>query len=204
MTNEDHKILLYVEKFGSITINQCQSMYYNTQSGGYVMASRHLTRLVASLKLKVFREPYSKKNVYYNTKKPSYHTILIQEYYAQLIRSGVFINYFKREQSWLNNKYYSDGFCMYCLGNNVYFDAIEVIRTKGVEKKKYIEIYDSKEAHELSDELYSQIKGSSKRDLFPRLILIDNVKHKKPLFINDNVNVIQLDFNLSDFSKVFV
>lgn len=203
LTDEDHKILQFVEEFGSITITQCQHMYYNRQDQGYEMSRRHLSKLVSYSKLSVFREMNCNKNVYYTNKKPSYHGILVLDYYAQLIKSGVNIYYFKREQPWLNKKYFSDAYCMYSIGDKVYFDIVEVVRTKSVESEKYIEIYNSKEAHDLSNNLYNQLTGLT-RDIFPHLVIIDDVRHKNDLFINENIKIIQLDFNLTNFPRLFI
>jgi len=203
LTNQDQKILQFVEEFGSITINQCSNMFFNTQTQGYEMSRRHLKKLSNYKKIEITRDAYCNRNVYHMGKIPSYHTILILDYYTELIKNGAHIVYFKREQSWLNKSYFSDGYCCYKIGEKVIFDIIEVIRTKNIETDKYIDIYKSGEAHELCDDIYRKL-GGAKRELFPHLIIIDDVRHKKDLYVNDDIKVIQLDFKLSDFSKLFM
>ena len=208
LTDEDQYILQFVEEHGSITVTQAQNMFYKKQSKGYEMARRHLQKIVSYNRLSVSKDFNSNRNVYYTDKIPSYHTILMLDYYAHLVKAGATIRYFKMEQPWMkleNGKprYFSDAYALYQIGKKVIFDIVEVVRTKTVETQKYINIYNSNEAHELSDNLYQQM-GGEKRDLFPHLIIIDNVKHIKDLYVSDDIKVIQLDFNFSDFSKIFV
>lgn len=203
LTDEDRLILLFVEEFGSITINQCKNIFYNTQVKGYEMARKHLSKLVGYGKLRSYRDINCNRNVYYDTKKPSYHGILALDYYSNLIKNGAHIHYFKQEQPWMDKKYYSDAYCVYSIGNKVIFDIVEVVKTKKIEVDKYINIYNSHEAHNLSQEIYIKL-GGQKWDLFPHLIVIDDVKHIETLFINKDIKVIQLDFNFTNFSLLFV
>ena len=207
LTDEDREMLLFVEIYGSISITQCQNMFYNKQGTGYEMARLHLSKLVKYSKLSVFKEKFTNKNVYYMDKQPTYHGILALDYLSNLIKNGAVINYFKQEQPWMKTnkkaKYFSDGYCVYTMGDRVLFDIIEVVRTKAVEVDKYIAIFNSREAHKLSADLYKQIKDRD-IDMFPRLIIIDDVQHKNEVFINEEVKVIQLDFQLNNFTRVFL
>jgi hypothetical protein len=203
LTKEDREILLFVELYGSISITQCQNMFYNRQGRGYEMSRVHLAKLVKYSKLSVFKEKFTNKNVYYMTKQPSYHGILVLDYLSNLIKNGATINYFKQEQPWMGKKYKSDAYCMYTLGDRVLFDIVEVVRTKSVEIDKYIAIFDSGEAHALNSNLYRQLSGKG-ITIFPRLIIIDDVQHKNEVFVNEEVKVIQLDFQLNNFTRVFL
>jgi len=207
LTLEDRKILQHVEEFGFITINETQNMFYNTQGHGYEIARRHLSKIVVSGKLSVFKETYCNKNVYYMKDKPSYHSILLMDYYSLLVRSGAFIRSFERKQPWMNKKYNSDAFCMYTLGDNVFFDIIEVVRAKGVDVNKYKDIYESKDAHDICDGLYNLLEENNESERpneFPRLVVIDDVEHNSRLSIPDDITIVQLDYNLSEFSRLFV
>jgi len=202
LTTEDRKILLFVEQFGAITIHQCQNMFYNRQLKGYGMALRHLSKLVQYEKLNYYRDTDFNLNIYYDDKKPDYHGVLLMDYYSELVKAKVNIHYFKKEHSWMDKKYFSDGFCVYSIGGKVIFDVIEVVRTKKIEVDKYIDIFNSHEAHNLSQDIYTKLGGGI-YDLFPHLVVIDDVKHKNKLFINNDVKTIQLDFKLSDIALLF-
>ena len=203
LTEEDHKILMQVENYGSITISQCQKLFYNTQAKGYEMARKHLSKLVQYKKLLIDKDIHCKRNVYFTTKKPGYHKILVLDFYSELIKHGAVIRNFRIEQPWINKKYKSDAYICYTIGNKVFFDILEVVRTKNVEIQTYKDIFNSGEAQALNNELYKQLGGQS-MNKFPRLIIIDEVQHTNKLQINNEIIVIQLDFNLSNFSQLFI
>lgn len=203
LTKEDHKILQFVEEFGGITIHEAQNMFYKTQIKGYEIARRHLSKLVSYDKLNVSRDYDFNQNIYYMTKKPPrYHDMLSLDYYSELIKNGVNIIYFKREQHWLDSKYSSDAYCCYNIGTKIFFDILEVVNTKNVEIKKYRELYESGEPQQLNNYINMELGGHTKE--FPRIILLDDVRHKANLFVNENVKVIQLDLKLNNFSKLFI
>lgn len=203
ITDNDQKVLNFVEQYGSITISQAQKMYYNTQKYGYDIARRRLKKLVNHNKLKVSRDVQGNENVYYTDKKLSYHDLLALDYYAELIYNGGEIIYFKPRQQWMGGKCISDAYCCYVLGNKVFFNIVEVVRTHGVDEAKYLELYKSREPQKFNSIIYEKL-GGKPIDEFPRLIVIDNVNHRNNLFIHENVKVHQLDFYLRDFSKILV
>lgn len=203
LTDTDQKVLKFVEQFGSITISQAQKMYYNTQKYGYDIARRRMRKLVENNKLKVSRDTAGNENVYYMDKKLTYHDLLVLDYYAELIHNGARIVYFKQKQPWMNNKCISDAYCCYVIGNKVLFNIVEVVRTHGVDKDKYLELFKSGEPQKFNSLIYEKLGGQPITE-FPRLVVIDNVTHTRELFINEAVKTHQLDFYLSDFAKIFV
>lgn len=207
ITDKDHQVLLFVEKYGSITISQTQKMYYNTQKYGYDIARRRLKKLVDYGKLKVARDPYGNENVYYMDKKLSYHDLLVLSYYAELKSIGAEIKCFKPKIEWLNGNLISDAYCVYEIEDNIYFDIVEVVRTHGVNKEKYYKLYKSNEAQKLNTGLCKDIYNQELTEpIFPRLIVIDNVRHSKKYQIDEAPEIIihQLDFNFTDFVKILV
>lgn len=203
ITDTDQKVLNFVEQYGSITISQAQKMFYNTQKYGYDIARRRMKKLVTHNKLRVARDVQGNENVYYTEKKLSYHDLLALDYYAELVYNGAKIVYFKQRQPWMNNKCISDAYCCYVLGNKVFFNIVEVVRTHGVDKAKYLELYNLGEPQKFNSIIYEKLGGEPINE-FPRLIVIDNVMHNKDLFIHENIKVHQLDFHLRDFSKIFI
>lgn len=204
ITEKDNATLRFVEDFGSITINQCAKLFYDNQVYGLQYAGKKLNKLVKYGKLKVYKVGNGEPNVYYMDKKLSPHDLLALDYYCELIRNKADIKYFKREQSWMNNQYKSDGYCCYTFNDRIYFDIIEVIKTHGFDKNKYIDIYQSNEPQLFNNELYKQLGGEDIY-FFPRIILIDDIKHSNEfLKVNDNVQIIQLGLKLNDFCKIFL
>lgn len=202
ITEKDNATLRFVEDFGSITIAQCAKLFYNNQIYSLQYAGKKLNKLIKYGKLKVYKS-LGEQNVYYMSKKLSSHDLIVLDYYSELIKSGVAINYFKQEQTWIDNKYESDGYCCYTYLDRIYFDCIEVVVSHGFDKNKYIELYKSCEPQMLNNEIYKKLGGQS-ISVFPRIILIDDIKHSEDFLKIDNVEVIQLSLKLNDFYKVFI
>jgi hypothetical protein len=203
ITELDQKVLYDIEEYGSMTITQCENLYYNTQKTGYTIACKHLQKLFKYGKLKNTKDVYFNRSVYYIDKKPNFHGIVGLDYRAELVRHGAFINVFKQEYPWMNNKYFSDAFCCYTYKGSVFYDFVEVVRYKGVEPKKYIDIFNSHEAHKVCAEINKKL-GLPQQVIFPRLVIIDEVKHKKELYIDDQIKVIQLNYKFENFEKLFM
>lgn len=203
ITDRDHQVMKFIEDYGSITISQTQMMFYNTQNYGYDIARRRLKKLVGYGKIKVSRDMAGNENVYYTDKKLSYHDLLVLDYYAKIISLGAKKIYFKPRMYWMNNTMISDAFFIYDIGGRVFFNIVEVVRTHGIDKEKYLKLYKDGEPQKYSSAIYEKMGGPPIND-FPRVILIDNVSHKKDLFIHKDINIYQLDFGLNNLSRVLM
>lgn len=205
ITDNDNLTMRFIEKYGSITIHQCHLLFYSNQVYGNVSAGKHLNKLVKYGKLKVYRDLSGRINVYYMTTKLRYHNLLALDYYVELYHSGAEIFFFKQNQSWMNGKYISDAYCCYRLGDKTYFNVVETTVTHGLDKQKYIDLFESKEPQIFSDYVYKKIGGTKTITDFPKLILIDDMQHTDDyLYINDQVEIKQLNFKLNNFSNIFV
>lgn len=201
----DNDILKFVEKFGSITIWQAYRMFYNNQIYGNVSAGKHLNKLVRYNKLKVYKDPSGKINVYYDKTKLRYHDLLAVDFYVELHRAGANLIYFKQNQQWMKSKFITDAFCCYQIGEKIMFNLIEIVRTTGIDKQKYLKLFDSGEPQEFSNYLYKKVGGEKAITDFPKLIIIDNVQHlPDSLFINKEIQVKQLDFKFENFANIFL
>ena len=203
ITDTDQQVLRFIEQYGSMTIRQAQKMFYNTQKYGYDIARRRMKKLVNYGKIKVARDACGNENVYYMDKKLSYHDLLVLDFYTELVYNGAKIVYFKQCQSWLDRKVISDAYCCYILSNRVFFNIVEVVQTHGVDVEKYDKLYKSGEPQKFNSMIYNKLGGGDINE-FPRLVIIDNIKHKEKLNTNNNIKVSQLDFNLSNFSEIFI
>lgn len=197
ITPTDQKVLNYIEMYKSITIKQCNKMFYNKQVYGSDMARKRLNKLVQYNKLKVDRDYMTNRNIYYMDKKLSFHDILVMDYFSELINAGVKMISFCREPHFMDNKIIPDAFCTYSVKRDdgkseLFFNIIEVVRTNKIDLNNYKKLYDSGELQKLC------------RGVFPRIILIDNVNHGGNLFINDDIRIIQLDFKMNEFCKIFL
>jgi hypothetical protein len=200
LTDRDKETLKHIEDYDFITIKQLQNIIYNTQNFGYDIARKRLNKLVEKGKIKVFKDIVSNQNVYYYEKKPSYHDIIIMDFYSELIREGVNMLFFQKRFEWLNKDVISDGFCCYFFNGKFYSNLIEVCYSHHARTsvEKYQALYDSREAHNFISGVTEGVEIK-----FPKLILIDNVEHTKPFSITKDVDIKQLDFNLKSISKIF-
>jgi hypothetical protein len=132
------------------------------------------------------------------------HDLMILDVYASLIESGATIVYFNAPQSWQTVKeLISDAFVFFYIDNKPYFRIIEITRFKGIEKEKYHKLYDSGEANVLCNEIYMHAGGTT-INVFPKLIVVDEVQHKSGYYDDAKIKIEQLDFRLSNFVKVFI
>jgi hypothetical protein len=199
LTDIDRKILAHVSKYGFITISQATAMYYPLQRFGYDQARRRLNSLVNTDYLKVFRNYDTNQKVFHDkqVKKVSLHSMLVMDYYAKLVNSGADILEFTKEKEWASGEIRSDAFIKFKFDGYTFYQFLEVyVSDNDIYKniEKYEKLFVTREVqniYNIDDEYY------------PTLIVIDDVEHKKPLQLQ-RVKVVVLDFNLSDFSKIFI
>lgn len=203
ITDRDKKVLRFVEQYGSITISQARRMFYSTQKYGYDIARKRLKKLVDYNKLKMVRDMTGNENVYYMDRKLSYHDLLVLDYYAELIYNGADIVYFKQMKPWMGGRCISDAYCCYVIGSKMFFNIVEVVRTHGIDKDKYLELYRSEEPQRVGSIIYEKLGGSPINE-FPRLIIIDSVTHRKYENMHPDIRIHQLDFKLRKITEIFL
>lgn len=196
----DKEILKYIEDVDFCTAKHIAKIFYKYANQGEAIARRRLKRMCDAGYLKVQKlDKYSNTNLYIfdNIKnksfRPSMHKLLLLNYYSELIYNGADIIYFKKEQSWMDRKIISDGFCVFKFNNKIYYNLIEVVVNHNDDNfKKYDKLYNSNEVQQICE------------GMFPNLILIDNINHKKPIELENNIKIIKLDFELNEFPRIFV
>jgi hypothetical protein len=205
LTDEDHAILRHVEEYHSITINQTKKMFYRYQTYGNQMAGRHLSKLVKYGKLKVTQDRDTGQNVYYASRALRTHDLMIMDVYASLIESGAEIFYFCTPQPWNSSKeLISDAFVGFYLENRPYFRIVEIARYKGIEIEKYHKLYDFGEAQVICNDLFLRAGGQTTINVFPKLIVVDDVEHRNGYYDDEKIKIQQLDFKLNNFVKIFL
>lgn len=193
---KDRLILIYIEKFKFISIDQARQLTYPNIKQGYLSVMRRLHLLVyKEKKLKIFYDDKLKENLYVDIdidikKIPSsLHRFYLMNFYCKLISYGAEIEKFKIEKEWLNRKYRSDGIAIYIFGGHRYRNIIEVNKSNN---DLNLGRFD-----EARDEIIKECNGK-----VPRLILIDDRKHNK---YNTNIyKVIRLNYGLTNFSEIFL
>lgn len=200
-TEKDKLVIQHVEEYGFITIEQCKNIFYNDIVYGYDVSRVRLLKLTQSEYLKSSRVQILNSNIKFfytedKYKKLSLHSKLLMDYYSKLIECGVLqedISLFKKEYTWMDGKYRSDGFIKFAFAGFDFYQIIEVIASNtDIKLKKYEDIFDSKEAHGICE------------GTFPRIIVIDDVIHKKSIDLERGITIIQLNHKLNNFAQIFV
>jgi hypothetical protein len=197
ITQRDRNIVKYVEQFSSITIEQCSLLFMKDSKCKYKIAQRRLENLVENKYLKVSKTD-TNENIYYIDNKLSYHDVLINTFYIHLINSGATNIIRETDKNWLNGNIISDAFYKFDYGikDNVYrfYVVLEVSWThKDIPIKNYEELFCKGEAH------------NQCQNTFPLIVVLDDTKHKNNKYYHsDMFKVIQIDFDMSNFSLIFV
>jgi hypothetical protein len=194
LTERDRNIYNHIERYNFASIEQIQKIFFKEQKYSYDIARRRLNKLVSNDYLKCSRNFITNQNVYYTDtqyKRVSLHSMLLMNYYAELINCNAEIQEFEKEKEWLDGKIRSDGYCVYDFNGYRFYNLVEVNASNN---KLNLEKYES---------LYSTGELQKAYGVFPTIVLIDDVSHKKEPSL-ERIEVIHLDFKLNDFAKIFM
>ncbi|WP_291566916.1 MULTISPECIES: hypothetical protein [unclassified Clostridium] len=193
ITDKDRKVLRYVDEFGFITIKQCYYLVYSHMVNGYEYARTRLQRLVKEKRLKIITNSALKLKLFIpndsNKSSISEHRIYLMDFYCELIKNNVTIEYFKPEKEWLNGKYRSDALCIYRYGDYRFRSLIEVNKSNNR--------LDLNRFENAAEEIMECCGGK-----LPNIILLDDRKHKS--YDTDMFTVIRLDYKLNNFGEIFL
>ena len=166
LTKRDREILLFIEKYKSITIKQCSKIFFTTNKYSYYQARKRLKLLCDNKLLKRYREDMRSETVYYSEKKLSYHDIKVIDIYAELVSKGCTIKDFKQEYIIPvsdSKDYRADGLIEFEYQGYFYPLLIEIDYTHLTGEKKLMDIYNSGYFQNKYKELDS--------DIFPTVII---------------------------------
>lgn len=196
ITVKDRLLLRHIEEFSFITLDQARQIAFPTMKRGYEYARTRLQRLVkVEKRLKVIHNTALKLNMFIDIdadikKIPnSPHRIYLMDFYCKLINSNAEVERFEPEKEWVNGKFRSDALCIYSLGNFRFRNLIEVNKSNNsLELGRFDEV---------KNEIIKECEGQ-----IPRIILIDDRTHK--IYNTKVYPVIRLDYNLKNFSEIFL
>lgn len=195
ITERDRMIYNHIDKYNFATIEQIQKIFFREQKYGYDVARRRLNLLVKHEYLKCSRNYATNQNIFYidnNYRKVNIHSMLLMDYYSELISNGAEVISFEKEKEFAGGKVRSDGFCIFIFNGFKYYQIIEVHASHNkLNVKKY-------EDEEVRNELLALCNN-----VLPNLILIDDTLRQGTVEVKD-MEIVQLDFNLDAFPKVFM
>lgn len=195
ITNRDKKTLQFIEKYGSITINQCSKIFFKNCKENYYQARKRLKKLSDNKYLNRYRKDMRSETVYYLEKKLSIHDLKVLDVYAYLIYSGVKIKSFNQEYVIPagDKNYRADALIEFIYGDYFYTLLIEVDYTHYTSQKKLFDIYNSS---------YFQNKYKNLgEDIFPKVVIIRPAVTKENDMLKQ-IDILYLDFDLKNIGQV--
>lgn len=210
LTPRDKSIIFHIEKYGFCTIGQAYSIWFSTNRYGYDLARKHMAKCCKAGHIKGYRPTnniYTEKVYYIEDKyaRPTKSMVMAMNVYAELIRLGADMIYFKREEPWFSGAYRSDAFVICSIGKSIYSSCVEIANTTKLSYaahrnhliKKYADIYEDDEPLKKLMDITNLARSFSP----PKLITISEIANVK-LEI-DGIEVISLDYTLQKLSQIF-
>ena len=190
LTERDRKVLNFIEKYKSISINQASNIFFNTSYEG---ARRRLKQLEEMKYIKSYILKDTKEKAYYMNKKLSKHDLLVNDFIGEIKKRGGDIIQFITQPTYLNKKIRPDAFIIFSLKEMVYFILLEVDLhhyTSNIKMKVYEELYKS---GELEKECYGT---------FPIILIARPTKGIR--YNSRNFNVVYTDLSYSTIDRLLL
>lgn len=181
ITNKDNEIINFCDTFGGITIKQCSKLFYKEAAYKQDLARKRLKKLIDEKYLKGEMDWATNQKVFYISKKPSSHTIMIINYNIELIFLGAEVLEFQKEYQ-IENICRPDAFIVFKYNNKGKLNFVEVDMSHKTNLKKYLELYNTN-------------KFQSKYGTFPEVVIISSTREYDLKGYPFAIKV--LDYNLS-------
>lgn len=142
ITKRDKEILIWIEKYGSITINQCAKIFFTNNSEAYDQARKRLQILHKRGLIKRFRKDPKSEAIYYMSRKLKIHDLKIYDVIAEFINGGWKMIEFEKEYpiKACSKKYVLDAFAKFERNNKVFKLILEIDYTHFTGKDKIEDI----------------------------------------------------------------
>lgn len=192
VTKRDKKILIWIEEYKSITINQCAKIFFTTNKYAYDQARKRLRYLNKERLIRRYRKDPKSEAVYYIDKKLKVHDLKIFDVVAEFVACGWKIIAFSKEEviTGNNKKYVVDALCVFSKGDMILpiFLEIDYSHMTGLEKiNDVINIFVNRE--------------STKTKMF----FVVRISQEKIAFrdtINPHVQLVYIPWDLAGLKKV--
>ncbi len=142
LTTRDSDVLQFVEQYGGITIKQAAKLFFSNSKYSQDLARKRLKKLADNEKLKYEGDWATNQRIYYTKKKPSSHSIMLLNFYVELIYYGAEILEFEREYK-IDGVCRPDGFMIFQYNNKGKIVFIEVDMQHKTNLDKYQKLFDT-------------------------------------------------------------
>lgn len=192
ITKRDKEVLIWIEKYGAITINQAKILFFN---GNYDNARRRLRVLEEQEVLNSYILKETKEKVYFTEgKKKSYHDILILNYAVKLKELGCRLVVINIKPRYLKGSLVPDAFVSFAYNNDLYITLLEVDYKHYTEYLKFTSLY---ERLYRSKEDYLEFQGT-----FP-IVVVANM-NKSIRYNSQNFNMMWTDLAYSNLQELLL
>ncbi|MDV3428306.1 MAG: hypothetical protein LIR50_15015 [Bacillota bacterium] len=178
-------IIRFIENYGMLTAKQAGKIFCNDKKYPTLQSNVRLSTLKKKKILKSTICTPSREFAYYIDKKPNYHKKLLIDLYAELVSLGIEVIDFRFNKFNFPIRVFPDGFLLYKFNGHKYAMFIEIDFTHEPSNERYIELY----------------KTSYVQDTIGGFPLIVRVNNKNRKDICDIIEVIYIDFDLSNLTK---
>lgn len=197
LTNRDKEILKFIEKYGSITINQCSKIFFTKNKEAYYQSRKRLKILSDNKYLQRYRQDMRSECVYYSEKKLSFHDLRVLDAYANLMSTGADIREFIREYiiTCGSKEYRVDGLIECVYQGFFYPILIEIDYTHFTSTNKLLDIYNSN--------FFQNKYKDMDSDIFPNVLIA------RPIIPNIDTsllpfNVLYTTLCIDNINKIFI
>jgi hypothetical protein len=187
LTSKDNKILEFVNEYGGITIQQAHKLFFNTKYG-YDTARRRLKLLEEAEFIKVSRDFVTDLKIYYTHKKPSSHSIILLNFYCELISKGAEVILFQREFKVIGAR--ADALIIYKINGLGKIILVEVDLQHKTKISKYDKCFESK---------YFQQKYNT----FPLIVIIEQ-RQRAEKREEKKYRVIRIGYGYNNIERVLL
>lgn len=194
ITKRDREIINFIEKYGFLTIEQAAKIFFNTKSG-YDLSRRRLKKIEESADyIKAIKNTETNQLVYMNTeskiRRVSKHDLLVMDYIANLVEFGADFENIEVEKNF-NNEVIADAFLKFKLGDYRYFQLLEIqLRHDYVDVNRY---------NSVMQEILKETNN-----IIPTLIIVQNTNHNYNKENETDMEIVQLDTELTDIAKTVI
>jgi hypothetical protein len=183
VTKKDREILKFVEKYGSLSINQAAHMFFPQNQHSYKYSLVKLKQLRDRELINAIHDPILDEHLYYFDKPPTAHSNALLNFYSNMIRFKRRITSFEREKQFDNGKVRADDFIVWDGEYGTQIAILEVDLYHNTDIKKYERIYDD------VVDTYGD---------FPYLIILSLMPRS---VTSDKITIINMDLKCSDFMQ---
>lgn len=187
LTERDRKILIFIERFKCITIQQAAKMFFSDSKHSYDLARKRLKKIEEMNCIKHSSNTVTMERVYYTDTKPTPHTLYLLNFYTELVSKGCKVIDFKREPHYMN--IVPDAFIHFEYSGKEKIAFIEIDLTHKSDLKRYEELF-----------MYGQLQDDY--GTFPIVISISDTDTER--YRSKNFKIIYMDFDMKDINSVLL